>query len=93
MFDFKGHFIGLTRRDRIKTLLDLHQWVSEQKDSAALDILMMRLIELYDARVSDEDLAADRVWAGLTAIAATTLYKNMIALVANKEGSVIIATN
>ena len=79
--------MGLTRRDRIKTLLELHQWVSEQKDSAVLDILMMRLIELYDARSSDEELAADRVWTGLTAIASTTLYKNMITLV---ESSVLM---
>jgi hypothetical protein len=81
MLDFKAYFLGLARRDRIKTLLELHEWVAEQKGSAALDALMMRLITLYDTRVPDEELAADRVWKDLEALSTTTLYTDMLATI------------
>jgi hypothetical protein len=79
MLNFKEYLIGLTRHDRIKTLLALHEWVSEQNGSAALEVPMMRLITLYDMCVSDEELVADRVWMDLSALSTSTLYVDMIA--------------
>jgi hypothetical protein len=69
--------MGLTPRERIKSLLDIQDWLATQEDSALMTILLTRLIDLYDMRLPEEELIADRVWNDIAALRTKKIYQDM----------------